>query len=170
MLKQLKGIVKKIWFEHFCERENRKALNSIQKASVLWHCGGWFNHFRAVLLNQRNYRKTGCQIYPQAHLGKGLYIPHFVGIVVGSTTELGDNCTIFPNVVFGAAYHPGKQNPHGRRHPKCGDNCIFGANSTIIGNITIGNNVTVGAGAIVTKDVPDNSVVVGVNQVKKIKV
>ena len=136
---------------------------------MLWHRGGWINHLRAVILSQRNYRRSGCQIYPQAKLGKGLYIPHFVGIVVGSTTELGDNCTIFPNVVFGAAYHPGEQNPTGRRHPKCGNNCVFGTNSSIIGNILIGNNVTVGAGSVITKDIPDNVVVCGCNSIIKYK-
>ena len=164
-----KGIIKKIWFEHFCEGENRKALRAIIRASRLWHRGGCFNHLRAVLLSQRNYRKYGCQIYPQATLGEGLYIPHFVGIVVGSTSELGDNCTIFPNVVFGAAYHPNTPNPLGRRHPKCGDNCVFGTNASIIGKINIGNNVTVGAGSVVTKDIPDNAVVCGYNNIIKYK-
>jgi serine O-acetyltransferase len=160
----LKRVFKKIWFDCFCEGENRRALRDVQRASALWQRGGWWNRLRAVLLSQRNYRRYGCQLYPQAVYGDGLYIPHFVGIVVGGTTELGKNCTIFPNVVFGAAYHPGRKNPKGRRHPKCGDNCVFGANSTILGDITIGSNVTVGAGAVVTKDVPDNMLVVGVNQ------
>ena len=161
----LKRILKDIWFEHFCEGENRKALKNVVRASRLWHKGGLVNHLRAVILSQWNYRKYGCQIYPQAILGEGLYSPHFVGIVVGSTTELGNNCTIFPNVVFGAAYHPGEQNPTGRRHPKCGDNCVFGANSTIIGKIFIGNNVTIGAGSVITKDIPDNVVVIGINNI-----
>ncbi|MBR3144994.1 MAG: serine acetyltransferase [Clostridia bacterium] len=98
-----------------------------------------------------------------------MYIPHFVGIVIGNTAEIGENCTIFPGVVFGAKYSPKKENPNGRRHPKCGNNCVFGANSSIIGDITIGNNVTVGAGAVVTKDIPDNSIVVGVNNIKQKK-
>ena len=164
----LKKLALRIWHDRFCEGENRKALYDVLRASRLWHRGGWLNHLRAVCLSQRNYRKFGCQIYPQAILGEGLYIPHFVGIVIGSTTELGKNCTIFPNVVFGAAYHPGKPNPQGRRHPKCGNNCVFGANSTILGNISIGDNVTIGAGAVVTKDLPDNVVVTGINVVRMI--
>jgi serine O-acetyltransferase len=122
-----------------------------------------------MLLNKRNTYLYGCDIYPQATLGKGLYIPHFVGITIGNTAILGENCTVFPNVVFGAAYSPNRKNPSGRRHPKCGDHCVFGANSSIIGAITIGDNVTVGAGAVVTKDVPSDSVVVNVNDIRKIR-
>ena len=165
----LKRLIKYIWFEYFCEGENRRAIKDIVHASRLWHNGGLINHLRAVMLSQRNYRRYGCQIYPQAKLGKGLYIPHFVGIVIGSTTEIGENCIIYPNVIFGAAYHPDIPNPLGRRHPKCGNNCVFGANSSIIGRIMIGNNVTIGAGSIVTKDIPDNTVVVGVNHVLRKK-
>ena len=161
----LKRLIRVFWFDCLCEGENRRALRNVLKASCLWHRGGKLNRLRAVLLSQWNYRRYGCQFYPQAVYGEGLYVPHFVGIVVGATTVIGKRCTIFPNVVFGAAYHPGCPNPVGRRHPKCGDNCVFGANSTIIGNITIGNNVTIGAGAIITKDIPNNAVVIGVNRI-----
>ncbi len=143
---------------------NQKALKRYLYASRLYHSGGFLKRVLAVKLSDRNFKKYGCNIYPSAKLGEGLYIPHFVGIVIGSTTVLGKNCTVFPNVVFGASYSPEKDNPGGRRHPECGDNCVFGANSSIIGNIKIGNNVTVGAGAVVTKDVPDNTTVVGVNK------
>ena len=154
-----------IWENSICEGVNRKALKSVMRANNLWHKGGIFKKIRAIIIHNRIVRKTGCEIYPQAKIGKCLYIPHFVGIVVGNTTEIGENCTLFPNVVFGAAYHPSKKNPSGRRHPKVGDNCVFGANSSIIGNIIIGNIVTIGAGAVITKDVPDNAIVVGVNRV-----
>ncbi len=117
-----------------------------------------------MLLHARNIKRYGCEIYPQATIGKGFYMPHCVGIVIGNTTIIGENCVVFPNVVFGARYSPKGDNPQGRRHAKVGNNCVFGANSTIFGDITIGNNVTVGAGAVVTKDVPDNTTVVGVNK------
>ena len=161
----LAKLIREYWFDNLCEGENRRALQDVLKASQLWHRGGKINHLRAILLSQRNFRRYGCQFYPQAIYGNGLYVPHFVGIVVGSTAEIGNNCTIFPNVVFGAAYHPGQKNPPGRRHPRCGSNCMFGANSTILGNIDIGDNVMVGAGAVVTKDIPDNCIVVGVNKI-----
>lgn len=152
------------WENRICERTNRKALKHITRANYLWHKGG-FNCIFAMLLHNRNIKRYNCEIYPQADIGTGLYIPHCVGIVVGNTTVLGNNCTIFPNVVFGAAYHSGESNPKGRRHPLVGDNCVFGANSTIIGAITVGDNVTVGAGAVVSKDIPDNTVVVGHNRI-----
>ena len=129
-----------IWENSICEGVNRKALKSVMRANNLWHKGGIFKKIRAIIIHNSIVRKTGCEIYPQAKIGKYLYIPHFVGIVVGNTTEIGENCTLFPNVVFGA-------------------------NSSIIGNIIIGNNVTIGAGAVITKDVPDNAIVVGVNRI-----
>lgn len=152
-------------WENFIESTNRKALKRIIKANRLYHSSSFFNKIRAMMIHNKNIKLYGSEIYPQAKIGEGLYIPHCTGIIVGSTTEIGENCTIYPNVVFGARYSPNKQNPKGRRHAKCGDNCVFGANASIIGNITIGNNVTIGAGAVVTKDIPDNSIVVGVNKI-----
>ena len=153
------------YWEYYIEFTNRKALKRIIKANKLYHSGSFLNKIRAMIIHNKNIKLYGSEIYPQAKIGKGLYIPHCTGIIVGSTTELGENCTIYPNVVFGARYSPNKQNPKGRRHAKCGDNCVFGANSSIIGDIIIGNNVTVGAGAVVTKDVPDNATVVGINKI-----
>ena len=153
-----------IWNDDICERVNRKANKDVIKASELWHSGGKIKMLRAMRLHARNKKRYGCEIYPQATIGKNFYMPHCVGIVVGSTTIIGDNCTIFPNVVFGARYSAKEANPKGRRHAKVGNNCTIGANSSIIGDITIGNNVIVGAGAVVTKDVPDNTIVVGVNK------
>lgn len=153
------------WNDSICERVNRCANKDVIKASELWHSGKKINMIRAMWLHSRNIKRYGCEIYPQATIGKGFYMPHCVGIVIGNTTIIGENCVVFPNVVFGAKYSPNTENPKGRRHAKVGNNCVFGANSTIIGDITIGNNVTVGAGAIVTKDVPDNVTVVGVNKI-----
>ena len=150
-----------IWENFVCEGVNRKAQKRIIYASEMWHTNIRPKQFIAMMIHASNIKKYGCEIYPQAVLGEGLYIPHCVGIVVGSTSIIGKNCTIYPNVVFGAK----DKNVSGRRHAKVGDNCSFGANSTIIGAINIGNNVTVGAGAVVTKDVPDNSIVVGINKI-----
>lgn len=153
------------WDSKLFDGVNRRALKQYMNASKRYQRGGRINRAIALLLNQRYSKKYGCNIYPSAKLGEGLYIPHFVGIVVGSTTEIGENCVVFPGVVFGAAYSPARPNPKGRRHPKCGNNCIFGANSTLIGNISIGSDVTIGAGAVVTKDIPDNAIVIGANQI-----
>lgn len=153
-----------LWEENI-ESTNRKALKDFIKANTLYNKGNLLYKFIAILLHNRNIKKYSCQIYPQATIGHGLYIPHCVGIVVGSTAVIGDDCTLYPNVVFGARYSPNKANPKKRRHAKCGDNCVFGANSSIIGDITIGNNVVIGAGAVITKDVPDNAIVVGNNKI-----
>ena len=163
----IKSKILDFWNDNVCDGVNRKALRRYVNASRLYHKGGALNQFIAMMLNKRNTRLYSCNIYPQAKIGRGLYIPHFVGITIGNTAEIGNNCTIFPNVVFGASYSPNRKNPSGRRHAKCGDNCVFGANCSIIGAITIGDNVIVGAGAVVTKDIPDNCIVVGVNEIRK---
>lgn len=105
---------------------------------------------------------------PTITIGTGFRIPHAVGIIIGETTEIGDNCTIFPNAMIIARHSPHKKNPTGRRHAKIGDNCVVGGGAVIIGDITIGNNVSIGANAIVSKDVPDNTVVINVNEHKAI--
>lgn len=151
--------------DEICEQVNRRANRDVVRASVLWHSGNKLKMLWAMCLHARNIKRYGCEIYPQATIGKGLYIPHCIGIVVGSTTIIGENCTIFPNVVFGAKYSPNKNNPKGRRHAKVGDNCVFGANASIIGKVTIGDNVIIGAGAVVTKDIPNNVTVVGINRI-----
>ena len=153
------------WNDTISEGTNRKAVKRFMMANRLYHKGGKLSMFVAMLINNKNIKKYNCEIYPQATIGDGFYIPHCVGIVVGSTTVLGKNCTLYPNVVFGAKLSPNGEVPEGRRHAIVGDNCVFGANSSIIGDITIGNNVTVGAGSVVTKDVPDNAIVVGVNKI-----
>ena len=153
------------WENDICEGHNRKINRAIIKASRLWHKGTFFSRLRSISLSRKTFRRSGCEVYPQASLQDDLYIPHCVGIVVGSTAVIGKGCKIFPNVVFGAAHSPTRENESGRRHPKVGDNCVFGAGSSIIGKITIGNNVTVGAGAVVTKDIPDGAIVVGVNKI-----
>jgi serine O-acetyltransferase len=153
-----------LW-EYYIEKTNHKALNRIIRANRLYNSGNMLQKFFAMRLHNKNIIRYGCEIYPQAQIGDGLYIPHCVGIVVGSTAQLGKNCTLYPNVVFGAKCSPRTTAPEGRRHAKCGDNCVFGANSSIIGDINIGNNVTVAAGAVVTKDIPDNAIVTGYNKI-----
>lgn len=162
---KIKEKIINIWNDNICEGTNRKALKSFMKANRLWQKGDKLSQFMAAVINNRNIKKYNCEIYPQAIIGEGLYIPHCVGIVVGNTTVIGKNCTLYPNVVFGAKCSPNGEKPAGRRHALVGDNCVFGANSSIIGDITIGNNVTIGAGAVITKDVPDNAIVVGADKV-----
>lgn len=80
-----------------------------------------------------------------------------MGVVIGETTVIGDNCTIYQNVTLGGT---GKQT--GKRHPTLGNNCFIGAGARVLGNITLGNNVRVGANSVVLKDVQDNMTAVGI--------
>ena len=112
------------------------------------------------LINNLNLRrkslKYGIYIAPNS-IDKGLNLPHPGFIRVGSWTKIGKNCTILPMVLFGKAH------PKNNTKIEVGDNCYFGAGSSVIGDqLTIGNNVTVAAGAVVTKDIPDNVIVAGV--------
>jgi len=95
---------------------------------------------------------------------KNTFIPHPVGIVINGNVKFGNNCTIFQNVTIGDSYSGSSED----RYPKVGNNVTFGAGSIVIGNITVGDNAIIGAGAVVVKDVPPNSVVVG-NPAKIIK-
>jgi serine O-acetyltransferase len=100
---------------------------------------------------------TGIEIHPGAKIGKGLFIDHGMGVVIGETSEIGDNVTIFQGATLGGT---GKEK--GKRHPTIRDNTIISAGAKILGSIEIGKNVIVGAGAVVIKSVPDNVTVVGV--------
>jgi serine O-acetyltransferase len=100
---------------------------------------------------------TGIEIHPGAVIGKGLFIDHGMGVVIGETAVIGDHVTIFQGVTLGGT---GKEK--GKRHPTLGNRVVVGAGAKVLGNITIGDNVQIGANAVVIRDVPANSVVVGV--------
>jgi serine O-acetyltransferase len=100
---------------------------------------------------------TGIEIHPGAKIGQGLFIDHGMGVVVGETSIVGDNVTLFQGVTLGGT---GKET--GKRHPTLGDNIVVGTGAKILGNINIGSNSYVGANAVVIKNVPPNSTVVGV--------
>jgi serine O-acetyltransferase len=100
---------------------------------------------------------TGIEIHPGATIGRGLFIDHGMGVVIGETAILGENVTLFQGVTLGGT---GKE--HGKRHPTIGNNVVIGAGAKVLGNITIGEGVAIGANAVVIRDVPPNSTVVGV--------
>ena len=100
---------------------------------------------------------TGIEIHPAARIGSGLFIDHGMGVVIGETAIIGKNVTMYQGVTLGGT---GKQ--RGKRHPTIGDNVVIGAGAKVLGNITIGNDSMVGANAVVIKDVPPHSTVVGV--------
>jgi serine O-acetyltransferase len=109
------------------------------------------------LISQISRFLTGIEIHPGAKIGKGFFIDHGMGVVIGETTEIGDNCVLFHNVTLGGT---GKH--RGKRHPTIGDKVMIGTGAILLGPINVGNNVRMGANTfILMKDVPDNSTVVG---------
>lgn len=108
------------------------------------------------LISQISRLLTGIEIHPGAKIGKGIFIDHGAGVVIGETAQIGDNVTVFQGVTLGGT---GKE--LGKRHPTIGNNVIIGAEAIILGNITIGDHCRIGAGALVTKSVPSDCTVVG---------
>jgi serine O-acetyltransferase len=100
---------------------------------------------------------TGVEIHPGARLGPGFFIDHGAGVVIGETTEIGTDVTIFHGVTLG-----GTSTERGKRHPSVGDRVTIGSGAKVLGAITIGHDSRIGANAVVVRDVPSNSVVVGV--------
>jgi serine O-acetyltransferase len=100
---------------------------------------------------------TGIEIHPGAAIGSGLFIDHGMGVVIGETTEIGDNVTLFQGVTLGGT---GKQ--RGKRHPTLGSHVVVGAGAKVLGPITVGDYVKIGANSVVLQDVPDHSTVVGI--------
>lgn len=115
------------------------------------------HYFWARWVSQRAVRKTGIEIHPGATIGKGLFIDHGSGVIIGETTIIGDNVTLYQGVTLGGT---GKET--GKRHPTIEDNVMISAGAKIIGSFTVGENSKIGAGSVVLKEVPPNSTVVGV--------
>ena len=113
--------------------------------------------FLARALSQFARHMTGIEIHPGAKIGKRLFIDHGMGVVIGETTEIGENCLLYQGVTLG-----GTGKDKGKRHPTLGDNVMVGAGAKVLGPITIGNNVKVAANAVVLKPIPDNCTAVGV--------
>jgi serine O-acetyltransferase len=112
----------------------------------------------ARLLNYWGRVLTGADVHPGATIGKGFFIDHATGVVIGETTVIGDNVSLFQGVTLGGVSTSKEE----KRHPTLKDNVIVGAHATILGDIVIGENSKIGAGSVVVKDVPPNSTVVGV--------
>ncbi|MGL4569524.1 MAG: serine O-acetyltransferase EpsC [Clostridium sp.] len=119
-----------------------------------------YNHkmfFLARLLSQTSRFFTGIEIHPGATIGKGLFIDHGMGVVIGETAEVADNVTIYHGVTLG-----GTGKDKGKRHPTVGNNVIIGAGAKILGPIVIGDNAKIGANSVVLKDVANNATAVGI--------
>ena len=109
------------------------------------------------LLSQINRSLTGIEIHPGAKIGKRVFIDHGMGVVIGETAEIGDNCLLYQGVTLG-----GTGKSHGKRHPTLKRNVVIGAGAKVLGSITVGANTRIGAGSVVVRSVASNSTVVGV--------
>ncbi len=115
------------------------------------------HYFLARWISQRTVRKTGIEIHPGAVIGKGLFIDHGNGVIIGETAVIGDNVTLYQGVTLGGT---GKEK--GKRHPTVKDNVMISAGAKVIGSFTVGENSKIGAGSVVVNEVPPNCTVVGI--------
>ncbi len=115
------------------------------------------HYFLARWISQRAARKTGIEIHPGATIGEGLFIDHGSGVIIGETTIIGNNVTLYQGVTLGGT---GKE--QGKRHPTLEDNVMVSAGAKVIGSFIIGENSKIGAGSVVLEEVPPNCTVVGV--------
>ncbi|MDR2846334.1 MAG: serine O-acetyltransferase [Candidatus Methanoplasma sp.] len=130
------------------------AVSMYRESHRLWLEG---KKEQARKINFKAHQRTGCDIHPGATVGKGFFIDHATGVVIGETAVIGDDVTIYQGVTLG-----GVSFNRGKRHPTIGSRVVCGANATVLGNIVIGDDVRIGAGSVVLKDVPPNSTVVGI--------
>ena len=131
-----------------------KVMISYRRAHKLYLKG---HYFWARWISQRAARRTGSEIHPGATIGKGFFIDHGTGVIIGETTIIGDNVTLYQGVTLGGT---GKET--GKRHPTLEDNVMVSAGAKVIGSFTVGKNSKIGAGSVVIEEVPPNCTVVGV--------
>ncbi len=115
------------------------------------------HYFAARAVSQAARHLTGIEIHPGATIGKGLFIDHGMGVVIGETAEIGDNCTIYQGVTLG-----GTGKDVGKRHPTLGDNVMVGAGAKVLGPVKVGSGSKIAANAVVLREVPENSTAVGI--------
>ena len=136
-------------------------LYSGVKAIRHYRVAHWFYnkkmYFIARYISQRARRITGVEIHPAAVIGDGVFIDHGMGVVIGETTVIGDNCTIYQGVTLG-----GTGKDKGKRHPTIGNNVVIGSGAKVLGPFRVGDNSKIAANAVVLSEVPDNCTVVGV--------
>lgn len=136
-------------------------LYSGVKAIRHYRIAHWFYnkkmYFIARYISQRARRITGVEIHPAAVIGNGVFIDHGMGVVIGETTVIGDNCTIYQGVTLG-----GTGKDKGKRHPTIGNNVVIGSGAKVLGPFRVGDNSKIAANAVVLSEVPDNCTVVGV--------
>ena len=131
-----------------------RAIWAYRRQHWLWERG---HHGLARWLSTRSRRRFGVEIHPGAQIGRRFAIDHGMGIVVGETTIIGDDCMLYQGVTLGGT---GKET--GKRHPTLGNGVVVGVGASVLGSITLGDNVKVGGGAVVVRDVPPDCTVVGI--------
>lgn len=131
-----------------------KAIRMYRRAHRLWE----HNHkFLARAISQRAVKKTGIEIHPAAKIGRRLFIDHGTGVVIGETTEIGDDVTLYQGVTLG-----GTGKDVGKRHPTIGNGVMVGAGAKVLGPFKVGDNSNIAAGAVVLEEIPPNCTAVGV--------
>ena len=131
-----------------------RAVRAYRKANWLYRHN---MKFLARWVSQRARHKTGIEIHPGATIGRRLFIDHGMGVVIGETAEIGDDCTLYQGVTLGGT---GKDS--GKRHPTLGNNVLVGAGAKVLGPFAVGDNARIAAGAVVLSAVPANATAVGV--------
>lgn len=145
--------VKNVW-EVFFAYPGFHARQFHRLAHTLWH---WHIPFFPRFISHIGRFLTGIEIHPGAEIGKGFFIDHGMGVVIGETSQIGDNVLLYQGVTLGGTSQQKK-----KRHPTLGNNVVVGTGAKLIGAITIGDNTKVGAGSVVINSVPPNATVVGV--------
>jgi serine O-acetyltransferase len=143
--------------EILCCYPGLHALTLHRVSHRLWQMGGPLTPLAARILSQLGRWLTGIEIHPGAQIGRGVFIDHGMGVVIGETTVIGDKCLLYQGVTLG-----GTGKAHGKRHPTLEPNVVVGAGAKVLGAIQVGANTRIGAGSVVLRDVDANSTVVGV--------
>lgn len=142
------------WLEVLLLYPGIKAVRSYRRAN-------WFYRhdmkFMARAISQRSRRRTGIEIHPGATIGRRLVIDHGMGIVIGETAEIGDDCLIYHGVTLG-----GTGKDVGKRHPTIGNNVLIGTGAKVLGPIKVGDNSRIAANSVVLKEIPEDSTAVGI--------
>ena len=153
IIKERDPAARNVWEIIFCY-PGFQALSIHRISHRLWNSGF---PFLPRLLSQASRFLTGVEIHPGAKIGRGVFIDHGMGVVIGETSEIGDRCLLYQGVTLGGT---GKES--GKRHPTLEANVVVGAGAKVLGGISVGTNTRIGAGSVVVKNVAANSTVVGI--------
>ncbi len=163
MLDNMRQDIQAVWERDPAARSILEILTCYAGLHAVWgyrlaHCC-WMHQFKLLgrIISQITRAWTGIEIHPGARIGNGFFIDHGMGVVIGETSEIGRNVTLYHGVTLG-----GVSLEKGKRHPTLEDDVVVGAGAKVLGNIVIGRSSRIGANAVVVKSVPPNSVVVGV--------